>query len=87
MTLATTGKQEFSRISVLQDFRQPELYQWVDTVVTRFPTISKPQATGLALLRHGPRPFVQPDRCGRSVGAFARPVLQFNAREAARYLP
>jgi hypothetical protein len=32
MTLVTTGKQEFSRISVLQDFRQPELYQWADTV-------------------------------------------------------
>ena len=29
--------------------RQPELYQWIDTVVTRFPTISKPQAMGLAL--------------------------------------
>ncbi len=48
MTLAAMGKQEFSRVAVLQDFRQPELYQWADTGVTRFPTISKPQATGLA---------------------------------------
>ena len=33
--------------------RQPELYQWIDTVVTRFPTISKPQAMGLALWSFG----------------------------------
>ena len=33
--------------------RQPELYQWIDAVVTRFPTISKPQATGLALWSFG----------------------------------
>jgi hypothetical protein len=29
--------------------RQPELYQWIDTVVMRFPSLSKPQALGLAL--------------------------------------
>lgn len=33
--------------------RQPELYQWIDTVVTRFPTLSKPQAVGLALWSFG----------------------------------
>jgi hypothetical protein len=33
--------------------RQPELCQWIDTVVTRFPTISKPQANGLALWSFG----------------------------------
>ena len=33
--------------------RQPELYQWIDTVVTRFPPLSKPQATGLALWSFG----------------------------------
>jgi len=33
--------------------RQPELYQWIDTVVTHFPTISKPQAMGLALWSFG----------------------------------
>lgn len=34
-------------------FRHPELYQWIDTVVTRFPTLSKPQACGLALWSFG----------------------------------
>jgi len=29
--------------------RQPELYHWIDTVAMRFPSISKPQAMGLAL--------------------------------------
>jgi|GEM_PF-4142376 len=29
--------------------RNPELYQWVDTVAMRFPSLSKPQAFGLAL--------------------------------------
>jgi hypothetical protein len=29
--------------------RHPELYQWIDTVVMRFPSLSKPQALGLAL--------------------------------------
>ena len=33
--------------------RQPELYQWIDTVATHFPTISKPQAMGLALWSFG----------------------------------
>lgn len=33
--------------------RHPELYQWIDTVVTRFPTLSKPQACGLALWSFG----------------------------------
>ena len=33
--------------------RQPELYHWIDTVVTHFPTISKPQAMGLALWSFG----------------------------------
>lgn len=33
--------------------RQPELYQWIDSVVTRFPTLSKPQACGLALWSFG----------------------------------
>jgi hypothetical protein len=33
--------------------RQPELYQWIDIVVTRFPTLSKPQACGLALWSFG----------------------------------
>ncbi|GEM_PF-907781 len=29
--------------------RHPELYQWIDTIVMRFPSLSKPQALGLAL--------------------------------------
>ena len=33
--------------------RQPELYQWIDTVATRFPSLSKPQALGLALWSFG----------------------------------
>jgi hypothetical protein len=33
--------------------RHPELYQWIDTVVMRFPTLSKPQALGLALWSFG----------------------------------
>jgi len=33
--------------------RQPELYQWIDTVAMRFPSISKPQAMGLALWSFG----------------------------------
>ena len=33
--------------------RQPELYQWIDTVVMRFPSLSKPQALGLALWSFG----------------------------------
>ena len=33
--------------------RHPELYQWVDTVVMRFPSLSKPQALGLALWSFG----------------------------------
>jgi hypothetical protein len=33
--------------------RQPELYQWIDAVVTRFPPLSKPQAMGLALWSFG----------------------------------
>ena len=33
--------------------RPDELYQWIDTVVMRFPSLSKPQATGLALWSFG----------------------------------
>ena len=33
--------------------RQAELYQWIDTVVMRFPSLSKPQALGLALWSFG----------------------------------
>ena len=33
--------------------RHPELYQWIDTVVMRFPSLSKPQAMGLALWSFG----------------------------------
>ena len=33
--------------------RQPQLYQWIDTVVMRFPSLSKPQALGLALWSFG----------------------------------
>ena len=33
--------------------RQPELYQWINTVVMRFPSLSKPQALGLALWSFG----------------------------------
>jgi hypothetical protein len=33
--------------------RHPELYQWVDTVVMRFPSLSMPQALGLALWSFG----------------------------------
>ena len=33
--------------------RQPELYQWIDTVVMRFSPLSKPQAVGLALWSFG----------------------------------
>ena len=33
--------------------RQPELCQWIDTVVMRFPPLSKPQALGLALWSFG----------------------------------
>jgi len=29
--------------------RHPELYQWLDTVAIGFPSLSKPQALGLAL--------------------------------------
>ena len=34
-------------------FRHPQLYQWIDTVVMRFPSLSKPQALGLALWSFG----------------------------------
>jgi hypothetical protein len=33
--------------------RHPELYQWIDTVFMRFPSLSKPQAFGLALWSFG----------------------------------
>ena len=33
--------------------RHSELYQWIDTVVMRFPSLSKPQALGLALWSFG----------------------------------
>ena len=33
--------------------RHPQLYQWIDTVVMRFPSLSKPQALGLALWSFG----------------------------------
>lgn len=33
--------------------RHPQLYQWIDTVVIRFPSLSKPQALGLALWSFG----------------------------------
>ena len=33
--------------------RQLQLYQWIDTVVTHFPPLSKPQAMGLALWSFG----------------------------------
>ncbi len=33
--------------------RNPELYQWVDTVAMRFPSLSKPQAFGLAIWSFG----------------------------------
>ncbi|MFM8445393.1 MAG: transposase [Methylococcus sp.] len=33
--------------------RHPELYQWIDTVVMRFPPLTKPQAVGLALWSFG----------------------------------
>lgn len=33
--------------------RQPEVYQWIDTIAMRFPLISKPQAVGLALWSFG----------------------------------
>ena len=33
--------------------RHPELYQWIDTIVMRFPSLSKPQALGLALWSFG----------------------------------
>lgn len=33
--------------------RYNELYQWIDTIVTRFPSLSKPQALGLALWSFG----------------------------------
>jgi hypothetical protein len=33
--------------------RQPELSQWVDTIAIRFPSLSKPQALGLALWSFG----------------------------------
>jgi hypothetical protein len=33
--------------------RQPEVYQWIDTVTARFPSLSKPQALGLALWSFG----------------------------------
>lgn len=33
--------------------RQPELYQWIDTVTAHFPSLSKPQALGLALWSFG----------------------------------
>ncbi|WP_157679227.1 hypothetical protein [Methylovulum psychrotolerans] len=26
--------------------RHPELYQWIDTIATHFPSLSKPQALG-----------------------------------------
>lgn len=33
--------------------RHPQLYQWIDTVVMRLPSLSKPQALGLALWSFG----------------------------------
>jgi hypothetical protein len=33
--------------------RQPEFYLWIDTIAIRFPSISKPQAVGLALWSFG----------------------------------
>jgi hypothetical protein len=33
--------------------RHPGLYQWIDTIVMRFPSFSKPQALGLALWSFG----------------------------------
>ena len=33
--------------------RHPQLYQWIDTVVMRFPSLSKPQGLGLALWSFG----------------------------------
>ena len=33
--------------------RHPQLYQWIDTVIMRFPSLSKPQALGLALWSFG----------------------------------
>ena len=33
--------------------RHPELNQWADTVILRFPILSKPQAVGLALWSFG----------------------------------
>ena len=33
--------------------RHPQLYQWIDTVAMRFPSLSKPQALGLALWSFG----------------------------------
>jgi len=33
--------------------RHPQLYQWIDTVVMHFPSLSKPQPLGLALWSFG----------------------------------
>ncbi|ASF46757.1 hypothetical protein [Methylovulum psychrotolerans] len=33
--------------------RHPELYQWIDTIAMHFPSLSKPQALGLALWSFG----------------------------------
>ena len=33
--------------------RHPELFQWIDTVAMRFPTLSKPLALGLAMWSFG----------------------------------
>jgi len=33
--------------------RHPQLYQWIDTVAIRFPSLHKPQALGLALWSFG----------------------------------
>ena len=50
--------------------RPAELYQWIDTVVMRFPTLSKPQATGGAMeFWHDPGALMQFKCRGRYVGA------------------
>ncbi|ASF47609.1 hypothetical protein [Methylovulum psychrotolerans] len=33
--------------------RHPELYQWIDTIAMHFPSLSKPEALGLALWSFG----------------------------------
>src|SRR5450759_847708 len=69
--------------------RHPQLYQWIDTVVMRFPSLSKPQALGLALWSFGMVhcPLVQVNRSGRCVGTAHGAVIQHLARKVARYLP